>query len=152
MPSWTAVAALTTATATTATTATAAIPAATATRPFLTSPGNINSEVAPVQAGAIQGVHGFLGFLLGAHGYESEPARPACCAIGHEVGFEDGAVRGESVLQIVFSGVEGEISDKQFIIHAVVFYFLESPAASESVPVSGLESSLNVAHVTIYLA
>jgi hypothetical protein len=91
-----------------------------------------------------------LGFFLGAHGDESESARPAAFAIGHEVGFEDRAMRGESVLQIVFSSVEGEVPNKQFIIHAVViFSFLESLVASESVPASGLESSLNVAHVTI---
>lgn len=154
---WPAVATLTTATAattaTTTTAAAAAIPATTTTTagPFFARPGNINSEVPPVQARAVHGIHGLLGFFLGAHGDESESARAAAFAISHEIGFEDGAVRGERVLKIVFGGVEGEISDKQFIIHAVILIcFLESPAASESVPVSGLESSLNVAHVTIY--
>jgi hypothetical protein len=156
MPSWPAVATLTTATAatTTAISATAAaIPAAAATTTgaFFARAGNIHREVSPVEAGAIQGIHGFLGFFLCAHGDESESARPAAVAIGHEIGFEDRAVRGESVLQIVFGGVEGEVSDKQFIIHAVVIYsFLESLVASESVPVSGLESPLNLAHATIY--
>jgi hypothetical protein len=123
VPSRTAVATLTTATS--ATTAAAAIPsaAATTTRPFFTSAGEINSEVTAVQISAIQGTDGFLGFFLGAHGNEGESARAAAFAIGHELGFEDGAVGGESVLEIVFSGVEGEISDKQFIIHAVVFFF-----------------------------
>jgi hypothetical protein len=128
MPSWPAVATLATATAATTpataatTPATAAIPAATATAagPFFARPGNVNSEVPPVQAGAIQGIHGFLGFFLGAHGDESESARAAAVAIRHEIGFEDRAVRGESVLQIIFGGVEGEISDKQFVIHAVI--------------------------------
>jgi hypothetical protein len=116
----------TTAPATTTISAAApAIPAAPAatTGPFFARPGNINSEVPPVQAGAIQGSHGFLGFFLGTHGDESESAGPAAVAIGHEIGFENGAMRGESVLQIVFGSVEGEISDKQFIIHAVVFFF-----------------------------
>ena len=128
MPSWPAVAALTSATSTAATTtaAAAAIPAATATaaRPFFASAGYINSEIAPVQISAIHGTDGFLGFFFSAHGDESESARAAALAIGHEVGFEDGAVRGESVLEIVFGGVEGEISDKQFIIHAVVYFFI----------------------------
>ena len=131
MPSWAAETAL----ATTAATATAAATTAASTRAFFAGPGNINGEVAPVQVGAVQGIHGFLGFFLGAHGDESEAAGPAAVAIGHEVGFENGAVRGESVLEIVFGGVEGEISNKQFIIHAVLLSsFLESPAASESVP------------------
>jgi hypothetical protein len=151
----TATSATATAISTTATTTAAAtaIPATTAAAagPFFTRPGDVNSEVPPVQTGAIHCIHGLLGFFLGAHGDESESARPAAVAVGHEIGLEDGAVRGESVLQIVFGGVEGEVSDKQFIIHAVILIsFLESPAASESVPVSGLESSLNVAHVTIY--
>jgi hypothetical protein len=136
VPSRTAVATLTTATTTTATTAAAAIPAAaTTTRAFFTSAGEINSEVTAVQISPVHGTDGFLGFFLGAHGNESESARPAAGAIGHEVGLEDGAVGGEGVLQIVFSSVEGEISDKQFIIHALILIcFLESPAASESVP------------------
>jgi hypothetical protein len=148
------------ATLTTATPAAAAIPAATTatptiaaatTRAFFTSAGDIHSEVTAVQISAIHGTDGLLSFFLCAHGNEGETARPAAGAIGHEVGFEDGAVCGESVLEIVFGGVEGEISDKQFIIHAVVFFsFLESLVASESVPVMGLESSLNIAHVTIY--
>ena len=159
MPSWPAVATLATATSAATTTPTAisataaAIPAAatTTTGAFFARAGNIHREVSSVEAGAIQGIHGFLGFFLCAHGDESESARPAAVAIGHKVGFEDRAMRGESVLQIVFGGVEGEVSDKQFIIHAVVIYsFLESLVASESVPVSGLESSLITARVTIY--
>jgi hypothetical protein len=122
VPSRTAVATLTTATSASA--AAAAIASATATtRAFFTSASEINGEVTAVQIRAIHGTDGFLGFVLCAHGNEREPARPAGGAIGHEVGFEDGAVGGESVLEIVFSGVEGEISDKQFIIHAVVFFF-----------------------------
>jgi hypothetical protein len=133
-----------------ATTAAAAIPA-TATRPFFTSASQINSEVTAVQISAIHRTDGFLSFFLCAHRNESETARPPAGAIGHEVRFEDGAVRGEGVLEIVFGGVEGEISDKQFIIHAVVFFsFLESLVASKSVPASGLESSRSIAHVTIY--
>jgi hypothetical protein len=107
-----------------AATATTAIPAAaTSTRPFFTSASEINSEITAVQISAIHGTYGFLGFFLCAHGNERESARPAGGAIGHEIGFEDGAVRGKSILEIVFGGVEGEISNKQFIIHAVVYFF-----------------------------
>jgi hypothetical protein len=111
--------------ATTAASAAATAPAAaisatttTAARPFFASAGKVNGEVASVEVGAVHGTDGFLGFFFGAHGDESESARAAAVAIGHEVGFEDGAVRGESILEIVFGGVEGKISNKQFIIHA----------------------------------
>jgi hypothetical protein len=123
----------------------------TTTRAFFASSGDVYSQVAPVHVGAIQGADGFLGFFLRTHRNKSESAWPAGGAVHHQVRFDDRAVGGESVLEIVFGGVEGEISDKQFIIHAVVFFsFLESLVASESVPVSGLESPLNIAHVTIY--
>jgi hypothetical protein len=145
VPSRTAIAALTPSTSATTAAATAS------TRPLFASAGDVYSQVAPVHICAIQGADGFLGLFLGAHRNKGEPARPAGGAIHHQVRFENGAVRGESVLEIVFGGVEGEISDKQFIIHAVVFFsFLESLVASESVPLSGLQSSLNIAHVTIY--
>jgi hypothetical protein len=47
--------------------------------------------------------------------------RPVGHAVHHQVGFGDRAVRRKGVLQVVFSGVEGKISDKQFIAH-VMFY------------------------------
>jgi len=138
-------------TATSATTTAAAIPATATTRAFFTSSGNVYSQVAPVHIGAIEGADGFLGFFLGAHGNKRESAGPAGGAIHHQVRLDDRAVRGEGILEIFFSGVEGEISDKQFIIHAVMSVSsLELPAASGSVPVSGLESSVNIGHVTIY--
>ena len=44
-------------------------------------------------------------------------------AIGHAVhyqgGFRDSAVRGERVLQVIFGGFEGEISDMQFVAHTI---------------------------------
>jgi hypothetical protein len=123
VPSRTAIPALTTATsATTAAPAMAATTTAATTRAFFTSAGDVYSQVAPVHVGAIQGADGFLGLFLGAHRNKSKSARPAGGAVHHQVRFDDRAVGGESVLEIVFGGVEGEISDKQFIIHAVVFF------------------------------
>src|SRR5437899_12848031 len=82
MPSWPAVAALTSATSTAAATtaAAAAIPAATATaaRPFFASAGYINSEIAPVQISAIHGTDGFLGFFFSAHRSEERRVGKEC--------------------------------------------------------------------------
>jgi hypothetical protein len=121
VPSWPAVpAALTTPTSAAA--ASAAIPTtATAARTFFSWPSDIHSEIAPVQIRAIHCIQGFLCLFISAHGDESESARPAGGAICHQIGFEDGAVRGKSVLKVIFGGVEGDISYKQFVIHAVVF-------------------------------
>ena len=52
-----------------------------------------------------------------AGGDEGETAGAAAHAVHHQVGFKDGAMIGESVLKIVFGGVEGKISNVQFITH-----------------------------------
>jgi len=109
--------------------------AAAPARPFFAGPSDVHGEITAVEVGAIHSIQGFLGFFIAAHGNESESARPAAGAVHHEVSFEDGAVRRESVLEIIFGSFEGKVSDKQFIVHAVMFFsFLESPVASESVP------------------
>ena len=43
--------------------------------------------------------------------------RPVCGP--HQIGFDHGAVGGKGVLQVIFGGVEGKISDKQFIAHVM---------------------------------
>jgi hypothetical protein len=59
-------------------------------------------------------------------------------------------VGGEGVLEIVFGGVEGKISDKQFIIHFDdVLIFRIAPGFRECSRPSGLESSLNCVHLRI---
>ena len=50
-----------------------------------------------------------------------KPARATAHAVHHQVGLDDRAVRGKGVLQVIFSGVEGKISNKQFRTH-VMFY------------------------------
>ena len=40
--------------------------------------------------------------------------------IHHEVDFGDRAVGGKRLLQVIFSGVEGKISDKQFCNHSMI--------------------------------
>jgi hypothetical protein len=51
-------------------------------------------------------------------------------------------VRGERVLQIVFSRIEGKISNKQFIAH-VMFGCTDSLLFPDCSRSSGLKSSLN---------
>ncbi len=123
MTSWTAAAETPLAAA-----ATAAMPAtttaATTTRPFFAGSGNVYSQIAPVHIGAIERADGFLGLFLGAHRNKGESPRPPGGAIHHQIRFDNRAVRGEGILEIVFCGIEGEVSDKQFIIHAVIFFNL----------------------------
>ena len=72
------------------------------------------------------------GIVIG-HFNETETAGAARGAIGHEVRFHDGAKRGEGVLQVVLRRVEGEISNKQFIVH-VMFYCPTNRCLSQTVP------------------
>lgn len=109
MASWPAKSALATATA-----------AAAATRTFLARAGDVHGQIATVQIGTIHSGEGFLSLLIAAHRNETEPARAASGSIDHQVRFKNGSVRRERVLQVIFSGVEGEISDEQFIIHSVM--------------------------------
>ena len=100
----------------------AAISSATATAtaragPVLSRARFVDRESATIELFAMQrldrGVSAFLGF----HGDESETAGPAAEPIHNQIHFQDGAVLGEHVLELVFGGVEREISDKQFSAH-----------------------------------
>jgi hypothetical protein len=66
---------------------------------------------------AVQGLNRFLRFLLIAHGDEAEAAGFVGSAVHQEVGLQHRAMGGKSVLEVVLGGVEGNVSDKQFIIH-----------------------------------
>src|ERR1051325_7179981 len=137
------------ATATTTTAATAAefaTTAAAAARTFFTRARDVDSERAAVELLAVHGIDGLLRFLRRAHGHESEAARAAAHAIHHQVGFHDCAVRGERVLQVVFGGVEGKISNKQFRTH-VMLTVLTDPCLSRLFPTAGFQSSLNRVHL-----
>jgi len=59
------------------------------------------------------GVSAFFGF----HGDERETAWPAAKTVHDHIHFQDGAVLGEHVLELVFGGVERKISYKQFSAH-----------------------------------
>ena len=133
--SWTAV--LTRSTAAAATTTAAPAGA------FFARSSDIHREVAAIQAGSIKRRQRFLSLFIGAHGDESKAARTSGGAVHHEVGFEDGAVSREGVLEIIFRGFEGEISDKQFIVHFVIFFSKVAPGSRERSRTPGFESSLN---------
>ena len=111
-------------TATFAVTASAAeFAASTATsRALFAGPGDVDSDSASIQLCAVHGGNGLLRLRFRAHGYEAKATGAIGGAIYHEVGFGDCAVRGKRVVEVVFSGVEGKISYKQFIIH--VMYLL----------------------------
>jgi hypothetical protein len=115
--------------ATTATATTAAVlprassaPATTAAttaaaRAFFARSGNVYRQIPTVHYRAVHSGHGLLRLGVIAHRDEGKPTRTACGAIHHQVGFEHSAVRRESVLEIIFGGIEGKVSHKQFIIH-----------------------------------
>jgi hypothetical protein len=94
-------------------TTTAVTAAATA---LFTRLGNVYGQGPTIKVSAVQSRNRLLCFLCGAHGYESKAASATGHAIHHEAGFDYSAVRGKCVLKVIFGGVEGKVSDKQFII------------------------------------
>jgi len=107
-----------TAAAATTTTTTAAITTAPATTTaaaagtLFARPGDIDVQSAAAQFLAVQCIDGFLGLLGRAHRDEGEPARAACGPVGNQIGFLNGAVRREGVLQVVFGDFEVEVPDE----------------------------------------
>ena len=115
-----------------------AVATATTSGAFFTRPGGIDSEGATIHLHAVHGADCGLSLGVSAHGDEREAAGAASGAIHHEVGLEDGAVGGESVLQVIFGGVEGNVSNKQFVIHYCdVLYFINSPWLPRVFPTIG---------------
>src|SRR6185503_2082258 len=104
-----------TATAAAITTAAAAVFTATATTAsaLFARLGHVDGQSAAVHFPAVQGFNGLVGFLDGAHGDKSKTARTSGFPVHHQVGFSDRAMRGERVIQVVFGGVEGKVSDIQ---------------------------------------
>ena len=84
-----------------------------------------------------------LRLVGGAHGDEAKPTRAAGHAIHHQVRFGDRAKRRKGVLQVVFSGVEGKISHKQFVTHVMFTVLDESLLQTDCFRKSDFKSSLN---------
>jgi hypothetical protein len=77
----------------------------------------INGQCAAINGFAVQsagcGIRAFFGF----HGDKCEAARAAGEFVHDHIHFKDVAVWGEHILKLVFRGVEGKISHKQFRTH-----------------------------------
>jgi hypothetical protein len=95
-----------------ATSAAIAALAATTARTFLAGSCHADVQSATAQIFAIQTINGFLRFFRGTHGYKCKPTRPASGPVSYKVGFNNGTVRGEGFLQVVFSDFEIEIPDE----------------------------------------
>src|SRR5258706_10475293 len=83
--------------------------------------GDIDRKIAAINGRAVQGIYRLLGFLGCAHCHEPEPARTSAHAVHHQVGFDDRSMGGKRVLEVIFGGVEGKVSDKQFGITHVMY-------------------------------
>jgi hypothetical protein len=103
----------------TATTTTSAPTTAAAAGAFFARTRDVDCEGSPSQFLAMQCVNGLLRLFWRAHSNETKPPRTAGCPVHHQNGFEDRAVRRKSVLQVVFSDVEGKIPHKQFCTHVM---------------------------------
>ena len=116
----TAAATTTAATAVFTTRATATAAATTAGGTLLARTRDVDRQIATIHRGAVKGFDGLLRFFGGTHRDEAEPAWAAANAVNHQVRFHDGAVRSEHILEIILRGVEGKISDKQFVTHVML--------------------------------
>jgi hypothetical protein len=96
---------------------------ATTTRTFFARARHIYRQIPAIHISAVQRSHRLLRFFLRAHRNEAESARAARGAVGHQVGFEHSAVDGKSILEIIFSRVKRKVSNKQFVIHSVTFFY-----------------------------
>src|SRR6266568_8897387 len=123
-------------------TATSAAKFATATaasaRTLFARASDVDGEGAAVQLRAIQGVDGLLRLFRRAHRDEAEPTRFTRYAVHQQVGLDDRAVGREGVLEIVFGGVEGKVSNKQFCTH-VMFYCATNAAFTRLFPTIGFQ-------------
>jgi hypothetical protein len=113
-----ATAATTAAAAVITTRAAATAATAAATRAIFARACDVHRQGASVDFFAVERFDGFLGLFGCAHCDEAKTTRTSAHAIHHQVGLHDRAVRREGVVQIVFRGVEGKISYKQFVTHA----------------------------------
>jgi hypothetical protein len=77
----------------------------------------VHRQIAAVEILVMQSMHRGRAFRRTAHGHEAKAASPTGVPICYEVRLHNSAVRCECVLQIVFGGIEGKISNVQFITH-----------------------------------
>jgi hypothetical protein len=93
---------------------------ATATAAFFARAGFVDFDIAAVQRLAGQAGDSCFGAFICGHGYERETSGTAAHAVGYQINIRYRAELFEEVLKIVFRGVEGKISNEQFITHCVI--------------------------------
>ena len=99
---------------------------------------NVDGQSTTVEFLAVQGINGLLRFFRAAHGDERKATGATRHAIHHQVCFHDRAASGKRVLEVVFSGFEGEISNKQLRAH--VMFLSETYFASSTLfPTAGFQ-------------
>ena len=82
----------------------------------------------------MESLDGGFGRFLGFHGDEGEATRLAAEFIHDHIHFGHRAISGEEILKLVFGGVEGKISHKQFGAHDDYLSKLRLTALSQTVP------------------
>lgn len=100
----------------------------------------------------MEGVDRGGGFVIAAHGDETEATGAATHAVEHDGGLEDGAVGAEGVLKVLFRNIEGEVSDEEFIVHLMICCFYPKLLSADCSRPSGFKPSLNRVHLKIYHA
>jgi hypothetical protein len=78
--------------------------------------GFVDGQVATVVVASMERLDGLLALFRVAHGDETESTGAIGFAIHDQVGFFDGAILSEKLVQVLFGGLEGKISYVQFHI------------------------------------
>jgi hypothetical protein len=75
--------------------------------------GVVHVDAAAVEIGAVESQLGRVTFLGRAHFYESEPFRAAGLAVGDDVHRHDFSVGAKGLLESLFGGAVGKVTDVQ---------------------------------------
>ena len=99
--------------------------------------GDVHGQSTAVNLLAVERADRRLRFIGRAHRDETETARTTSGAIRHQIGFEHGPMRRKRVLKIILGGIEGKISNKQFIITHICDVLLRQTLGSKLFPTFG---------------
>ena len=89
----------------------------TARRTFFTRTGDVHGQITTVEILAVEGLDGRFRRFRRLHGDEGKATGTARELVHHQVDFDDTAVRGKQVMEVVFDRVEGKISYEQLSTH-----------------------------------
>ena len=115
----------------------AAVFAPPAAAAFFARLGDVDRQSPAVNLLAVERANRRLRFLGRAHRDETETARTTAGAIRHQIGFEHGPMGRKRVLKIILGGVEGKISNEQFIITHICDVLLRQTLCSKLFPTFG---------------